>query len=81
MKKIGIIDLGSNTARLVVYAYEPGEWFYLADQIREPVRLAEGLAATGVLGEAHVRRAAALRRLRQGYGPVPPARRGDERRT
>jgi len=57
MQKIGIIDLGSNTARLVVYAYEPGEWFYLADQIREPVRLAEGLAATGVLGEAAMWRA------------------------
>jgi exopolyphosphatase/guanosine-5'-triphosphate,3'-diphosphate pyrophosphatase len=52
VKKIGIVDLGSNTARLVVYAFEPGEWFYLADQIREPVRLAEGLAAAGVLGEA-----------------------------
>ena len=57
MQKIGIVDLGSNTARLVVYAYEPGQWFYLADQIREPVRLAEGLAATGVLGEAAMWRA------------------------
>ncbi len=57
MRRIGIVDLGSNTARLVVYAYEPGEWFYLADQIREPVRLAEGLAATGVLGEAAMWRA------------------------
>ena len=47
----------TNTARLVVYAFEPGKWFYLADQIREPVRLAEGLAATGVLGEAAMWRA------------------------
>jgi exopolyphosphatase/guanosine-5'-triphosphate,3'-diphosphate pyrophosphatase len=43
MQRLGIVDLGSNTARLVVFSFEPGRWFRLADQIREPARLGEGL--------------------------------------
>ena len=57
LKRIGIVDLGSNTARLVVYACEPGSWYRLVDQIREPVRLAEGLAKSGSLSVAAVDRA------------------------
>lgn len=48
-KQIGIVDLGSNNARMVVYEYEPGAWFRLVDMIRQPVRLGEGLGATGEL--------------------------------
>lgn len=57
MPRLGLVDLGSNTARLVVYAYEPGAWFHLDDEIREPVRLGEGLADTGRLSAAAQRRA------------------------
>ena len=63
MKHIGIVDLGSNTARLVVYACEPGSWYRLVDQIREPVRLAEGLAKSGELSAAAVDRALTALRL------------------
>jgi exopolyphosphatase/guanosine-5'-triphosphate,3'-diphosphate pyrophosphatase len=42
-RRVGIVDLGSNSARLVVYAYEPGRWFQLVDQIKEPIRLGSGL--------------------------------------
>ncbi len=41
--RIGIVDLGSNTARLVVYQCDPPRWYRLVDSIRETVRLAEGM--------------------------------------
>jgi len=61
MQRLGIVDLGSNTARLVVFAFEQGRWFRLADQIRAPVRLGEGLGKMGKLTKAaQVRTAKAL---------------------
>ncbi|TNF78067.1 MAG: Ppx/GppA family phosphatase [Acidobacteria bacterium] len=57
MPRLGIVDLGSNTARLVVFSYEPGEWFRLVHQIREPVRLGEGLGRDGKITAAAMRRA------------------------
>lgn len=59
--------MGSNTARLVVYACEPETSYRLVDQIREPIRLAEGLAATGSLSEAAMGRAIAALRLFRDY--------------
>ncbi len=57
MHKIGIIDLGSNTTRLIVMAYEPGHCFRLTDEVSEVVRLAEGAGATGRLQPGPMRRA------------------------
>ncbi len=57
MKRIGIVDMGSGTARLVVYDFEAGQWFRLTDEIRESVRLGEGFAATGKLSKAATTRA------------------------
>jgi exopolyphosphatase/guanosine-5'-triphosphate,3'-diphosphate pyrophosphatase len=57
MPRLGIVDLGSNTARLAVYSYEPGEWFRLVHQIREPVRLGEGLGKDGNITSSAMRRA------------------------
>ncbi len=34
-----------------MYSFEPGDWFRLADQLREPVRLGEGLGRDGNLTE------------------------------
>ena len=59
--------MGSNTARLVVYACEPEKSYRLVDQIREPIRLAEGLAATGSLSEAAMDRAITALRLFRDY--------------
>ncbi len=56
MPQLGIVDLGSNNARMVVYEYEPERWFKLVDVIREPVRLGEGLGATGEMTEAAIAR-------------------------
>lgn len=63
MRRIGIVDLGSNTARMVVYGYEPGEWFRLIDEIREPVRLGEGMGKGNLLAPAAIDRAAAALKL------------------
>jgi exopolyphosphatase/guanosine-5'-triphosphate,3'-diphosphate pyrophosphatase len=50
----GVIDLGSNSWRFVAYRYTPhGAWRRVA-QLQEPVRIASGLAATGVLAAERV---------------------------
>src|ERR1700712_5229629 len=51
-----VIDLGSNSFRLVVFTAGEG-WWKRTDEIYEPVRIGEGLAATGALGEAPMERA------------------------
>lgn len=60
MERVGIVDVGSGTARLVVYAYEPERHYRLVDEMREPVRLGEGLAASGRLSPAALQRALAF---------------------
>ena len=67
MRRVGIVDLGSNTARLVVYEYEPGKWFRLVDQLRERVRLGEGLGRDGELQPAAIERAAGALELFVAY--------------
>jgi exopolyphosphatase/guanosine-5'-triphosphate,3'-diphosphate pyrophosphatase len=51
-ERIGIIDLGSNTTRLIVMAYEPGRSFRMTDEVSETVRLAEGVKEDGILQPA-----------------------------
>jgi exopolyphosphatase / guanosine-5'-triphosphate,3'-diphosphate pyrophosphatase len=53
-----VIDLGSNSFRLVVFMAGEG-WWQRTDEIYEPVRIGEGLAAAGRLGERPVERALA----------------------
>lgn len=47
LKTLAIIDLGSNTARLVLLGYEPGKRYQLLDELRQVVRLSEGMAGAG----------------------------------
>ncbi len=63
MHKIGIIDLGSNTTRLIVMAYEPGYSFRLIDEVSEVVRLAEGVGEEGLLKPRPIRRAVEALRM------------------
>lgn len=56
-KRIGIIDLGSNTTRLIVMEYEPGHSFRLIDEVRESVRLIEGMGEDNMLQPAAMDRA------------------------
>ena len=49
MEKIGIIDLGSNTARLVIVEMLGDGHFFVVDQIKESVRLGKDMERDGFL--------------------------------
>jgi exopolyphosphatase/guanosine-5'-triphosphate,3'-diphosphate pyrophosphatase len=60
-QRIAIIDLGSNTARLVVVQAVPGHSYRLEDQVREVVRLRQGMTEAGLSSEAMDRGFSSLR--------------------
>ncbi|MCW5850017.1 MAG: Ppx/GppA family phosphatase [Anaerolineae bacterium] len=62
-RHLGIIDLGSNTARLVIFGYVPGQYFRIEDVVRERVRLSEGMGESGVLRAEPIKRALATLKL------------------
>jgi exopolyphosphatase / guanosine-5'-triphosphate,3'-diphosphate pyrophosphatase len=66
-QRVGIVDMGSGTARLVVYDFKGGQWFRLTDEIRESVRLGEGFAASGQLSEAAIERGLDALKLYSDY--------------
>jgi exopolyphosphatase/guanosine-5'-triphosphate,3'-diphosphate pyrophosphatase len=46
VERVAVIDMGSNSWRLVVFGYEPGTpWWSLVDEIREAVRIGAGMGA------------------------------------
>jgi exopolyphosphatase/guanosine-5'-triphosphate,3'-diphosphate pyrophosphatase len=51
-QRIAIIDLGSNTARLIVMSAVTGYAYHLDDEIREVVRLRQGITRQGLSEEA-----------------------------
>ena len=57
-ERLAVIDLGSNSFRLVVFMAAEG-WWKRVDEIYQPVRIGEGLSATGRLGDAPMERALA----------------------
>ncbi len=57
MDRIAVADLGSNSFRLVVYGHEPGRWWQHADEIREAVRISEGIGDDGRLKRKPMERA------------------------
>jgi len=57
-ERLGVVDLGSNSFRLVVFMAGEG-WWRRTDEIYEPVRIGEGLASSVELGERPVARALA----------------------
>ena len=56
-RRLAVVDLGSNSFRLVVFTWEPGQWFKRTDEIHEAVRIGEGLDAAGVLAPEPMERA------------------------
>ena len=71
---VAIIDLGSNTARVVVISATPGYSYRLEDEIREVVRLRQGMTDEGLAEEAVRRGFATLRlfkRFCDGVGANP----------
>jgi len=67
-QRIGIIDLGSNTTRMVIYEYERDRYFRMEDEIREVVRLREGMGRTNVLRAAAIQRAINAMRMFKDLG-------------
>jgi exopolyphosphatase/guanosine-5'-triphosphate,3'-diphosphate pyrophosphatase len=55
-RKVAVIDLGSNSWRLVVYTFSPGEWWKRTDELYETVRIGAGEGATGRLGREAIER-------------------------
>ena len=49
VERVAVIDMGSNSFRLVVFQYEPGSWWSLADEIREATRVSAGMGDEGIL--------------------------------
>jgi exopolyphosphatase/guanosine-5'-triphosphate,3'-diphosphate pyrophosphatase len=60
-ERLAVIDLGSNSFRLVVFTAggRPASWWRRTDEIYQPVRIAEGIAASGSLAEEPIERALA----------------------
>jgi exopolyphosphatase/guanosine-5'-triphosphate,3'-diphosphate pyrophosphatase len=57
-RRTAVIDLGSNSFRLVVFTSGEG-WWKRTDEIYEAVRIGQGLAETGKLGKKPIQRALA----------------------
>jgi exopolyphosphatase/guanosine-5'-triphosphate,3'-diphosphate pyrophosphatase len=66
MSKLAIIDLGSNTCRLVIFAVSPDGAFRLTDQVSETVRIGENMFASGMLQPEPMRRAVQLLKMYAG---------------
>jgi exopolyphosphatase / guanosine-5'-triphosphate,3'-diphosphate pyrophosphatase len=60
-QRVAVIDLGSNTARLIVMEAIPGYSYRLIDEIREVVRLRQGMTEEGLSDEAIGRAYSTLR--------------------
>lgn len=68
MRRLGIVDIGSNTIRLAVFARHSSGGFSLHDDMRERVRLGAGVGATGRIEEARLDRALELLAQFADYG-------------
>src|SRR5437868_7803262 len=55
--RVAVIDLGSNSFRLVVFSSIAGRWWRRTDEIYEPVRIGAGEGETGALQAAPMERA------------------------
>jgi exopolyphosphatase / guanosine-5'-triphosphate,3'-diphosphate pyrophosphatase len=55
-RQVAVIDLGSNSWRLVVFTYVPDAWWKPTDELFETVRIGAGLGASGRLSEAAMER-------------------------
>src|SRR3954452_21220005 len=58
VERVAVIDMGSNSWRLVVFGYEPGTpWWSLVDEIREAVRIGAGMGVGSDNGDRRELRA------------------------
>jgi exopolyphosphatase/guanosine-5'-triphosphate,3'-diphosphate pyrophosphatase len=57
VRRAAVIDMGSNSFRLVVYGYEPGRFWQHVDEIREPVRVGQGMGDEALIQPERMERA------------------------
>jgi exopolyphosphatase/guanosine-5'-triphosphate,3'-diphosphate pyrophosphatase len=57
VRRAAVIDMGSNSFRLVVYGYEPGRYWQHVDEIREAVRVGQGMGDDATLKPEPMERA------------------------
>jgi exopolyphosphatase/guanosine-5'-triphosphate,3'-diphosphate pyrophosphatase len=57
VERVAVIDMGSNSFRLVVYGCEAGRYWQHVDEIREAVRVGQGMGDEGVLQPEPMERA------------------------
>jgi exopolyphosphatase / guanosine-5'-triphosphate,3'-diphosphate pyrophosphatase len=62
-QRVAIIDMGSNSFRLIVIEYVPHLSFKIVDEVREAVRLSEGMAEDNVMNPGAMDRAARAMRI------------------
>lgn len=62
-QRLAIIDMGSNSWRLIVVEYVPQLSFKVTDEVRESVRISEGMAELDVLRPAAMDRAARVAQI------------------
>ncbi len=55
-QQVAVIDLGSNSWRLVVFTYAPATWWKRTDELYETVRIGAGLGASGRLSDDAISR-------------------------
>jgi exopolyphosphatase/guanosine-5'-triphosphate,3'-diphosphate pyrophosphatase len=55
-RQVAVIDLGSNSWRLVVFSFAPGSWWKRTDELYETVRIGAGMSETGRLSEEAIAR-------------------------
>lgn len=65
VRRVAVVDMGSNTGRLVLYGLIGTEAWFLEDEIREVVRLRSGMTTEGMSEEAMRRGLAVLSLFRR----------------
>lgn len=66
-RRVAVIDMGSNSWRVVVFEYVPNLSFKLIDEVQEGVRIGEGMADLNVLRPAAMDRAARAAGIFAGF--------------
>ena len=80
IRRVAIIDLGSNSWRLVVFTYSrdgEGAWWKRTDELYETVRIGAGLGATGILSEEAIARGLETLTVFDGFCRAAGLRRED----
>jgi len=55
-RQVAVIDLGSNSWRVVVFTFSPGGWWKRTDELYETVRIGAGMESSGRLSEEAIER-------------------------